>query len=409
MPDWGFTTRILHADRKRGTEHGAAHSPVHRSVAYGYEKAADLAAVFQGKATGYLYSRQGNPTVAALQDKITMLEQGIGSLVFASGMGAIASLFLALCREGDHVVASQFLFGNTHSLFGTLDTMGVSVSFTDATDISAVEESVCENTRIVFVETIANPRTQIADLEAIGQLCQKKGIVYVVDNTMTSPWLFNPVIVKATLIVNSLTKYLSGHGQALGGAITATKHFDWESFDNIDPRYRKGDSTLWGLNQIRKKGLRDLGASLTADSAHNVAVGMETLALRMTRACENAQTLADYLHSHPDIEAVYYPGLSDHLQHDRAKQLFRAFGALFSFTPKKQADIFTWLNRLQLPIQSTNLGDNRTLIIPVAHTIYYEMGPERRQAMGIADNLLRVSVGIENQADLLGDFERALA
>ncbi len=405
----GFTTSIVHSDRLDPIEHGSLHKPVHNTVAYGYEDAHDLAAVFQGARGGYSYGRQVNPTVSALERKIDRMENGVASVCFSTGMGALGTLLFALLREGDHFVSSSFLFGNTNSLFQSFATHGVDVTFVDATDVAAVEEAVRPETRLVFVETIANPRTQVSDLARIGRLCRERGLVYVVDNTMTSPWLFQPVTVDASLIVNSLTKYIGGHGNALGGAVTETGRFDWRTFDNIYETYRKGDPQRWGIQQIRKKGLRDFGATLGPEAAHHLAIGAETLALRLDRQCANARTLTEYLDGHGRIHKVHYPGLPDHPQHALATELFRHPGALFSFELASDVDLFDFLNRLQVVVKSSNLGDNRTLAIPVAHTIYYEMGPERRASMGIADSLIRISMGIEDVEDLVGDFERALS
>ncbi len=403
----GFTSRIVHQDRTADIEHGSVHKPVHTSVAFGYEDARDLAAVFQGTSAGYTYGRQVNPTVDALEAKITVMEQGLKTICFSTGMAAIGTAFFALLRPGDHVVSSAYLFGNTNSLFNTFDTQGISVTFVDATDIDAVTAAVTPQTKLVFVETIANPRTQVTALKEIGALCADRGLVYVVDNTMTSPFLFQPTTVGASLVVNSLTKYIAGHGNALGGAITEMGHFDWSTFPNIYDTYQKGDPQLWGITQIRKKGLRDFGAALAPESAHHIAIGAETLALRQTRQCETAQTLCEYLNDHAKVERVYYPGLADHAEHARAAELFRFPGALFSFELTPDLDIWEFLNRFELIINSTNLGDNRTLAIPVAHTIYHEMGAERRASMGIADSLIRISVGIEDVDDLIDDFERA--
>src|SRR5262245_2227035 len=405
----GFTTTIVHSDRRTPIEHGSLHKPVHSNVAYGYDDARDLAAVFQGRQKGYSYGRQINPTVEALERKITRMENGVSSVCFSTGMGAIGTMLFSLLKAGDHFVSSSFLFGNTNSLFASFAAHGVSVSFVDATSVEAVEAALTTNTRLVFVETIANPRTQVADLEAIGELCRTRGLVYVVDNTMTSPYLFQPTQVHASLVVNSLTKYIGGHGNVLGGAITEQGHFDWSRFPNIADDYRTGDTQLWGLTQIKKKGLRDFGASLGPEAAHHIAIGAETLALRMDRQCESTRLLATYLAQHPRVSRVYYPGLASHPQYELAKRLFRRPGALFGFELDTRIDVFDFLNRLDVVIKSSNLGDNRTLAIPVAHTIYFEMGPARRASMGIADSLIRISVGIEESDDLLADFESALA
>jgi len=408
MKNYGFTTTILHNDRQKDIEHGSLHKPVHTSVTFGYADANQLAAVFQGREPGFRYGRQGNPTISALEDKVSKMEQGVGTICFATGMGAIGALFQALLRAGDHVVSSAFLFGNTNSLWQTVSGQGVGVAFVDATDVANVAAAITPHTRIVFVETIANPRTQVADLKRIGELCRERGILYVVDNTMTSPYLFRPKDVGAGLVVNSLTKSIGGHGIALGGSLTDTGAYDWTQFPNIFENYKKAAKPQWGLAQIRAKSLRDFGASLAPEAAHHIAVGAETLALRMGRTCANAQALAEMLQTDERVAAAYYPGLKSHPQHDVASELFRSYGSLLSFELKDGLDCFEFLNRLKLAIPASNLGDTRTLIIPVAHTIFYEMGAERRASMGIAESLIRVSVGIEDTDDLLDDFCCAL-
>jgi O-acetylhomoserine (thiol)-lyase len=404
----GLTTQLLHADRLGGVEHGATHKPLHTSAAFGYETAGELMAVFQGERSGHVYARQGNPTSQALEHKLTLMEGGMGTVCFATGMAAIGSLLFALLKQGDHVVASQFLFGNTASLLQTLETLGCPVTLVDATDADQVARAVRPETRIVFAETIANPRTQIADLEGIGRVCAERGILYVVDNTMTTPHLFRPASVGAGLVMNSLSKSISGHGNVLGGAVTDTGRFDWAAFPNIHASYKKGAPQTWGLLQIRKKGLRDIGATMGAEAAHRIATGAETLALRLDRASDNALRLATWLAAQPGVQAVHYPGLPGHAQHEQAKRWFRAYGALMSFELKPAHDMAAFLDKLELVIKSSHLGDNRTLAIPVAQTIFWEMGLEKRQRMGISESLVRLSVGIEDYDDLQADFAQAL-
>ena len=406
---YGFTTTILHSDRQKPIEHGALHKPIHTSVAFGYRDARELAAVFQGRQPGYRYGRQGNPTVAALEEKITRMEDGHASLCFATGMAAIAAVVQALLREGDHVVSSAFLFGNTNSMWQTVGGQGADISFVDATDVQAVERALTDRTCIVFVETIANPRTQVADLRRIGELCAARGILFVVDNTMTSPYLFRPKQVGAGLVVNALTKSIGGHGNALGGSLTDTGLFDWTRYPNIFDNYKRAPAAQWGMAQLRAKALRDFGGSLGPEAAHHLAVGAETMALRLDRECANAMALASALQADPRVAAVHYPGLTSHPQHALASELFRAYGSLFSFELRDDIDCFDYLNRLRLAIPASNLGDTRTLVIPVAHTIFYEMGAQRRASMGIAESLIRVAVGIEDTADLVEDFLQALA
>ncbi len=405
---FGFTSTILHSDRQKLIEHGSLHKPVHHSVAFGYSDARDLAAVFQGKKPGYRYGRQGNPTVSALEEKVTRMEDGYSTLCFATGMAAVGALVQGLLRSGDHVISSSFLFGNTNSLWQTVEAQGMPVSFVDATDVANVERAITPATRMVFVETIANPRTQIVDLERIGQLCAKHGILYVVDNTMTSPYLFRPKAVGASFVINALTKYIGGHGNALGGSLTDTGLFDWNRYPNIAETYKRFETKQWGMAQLRAKALRDFGASLGPEAAHHLAVGAETIALRLERQSASALALASMLAKDARVAAVYYPGLIQHPQHAIASKLFKTYGGLFSFELKAGLDCFDYINQLQLAIPSSNLGDTRTLIIPVAHTIYHEMGAERRASMGIAESLIRVSTGIEETEDLLHDFAQAL-
>ncbi|MBY4831786.1 cystathionine gamma-synthase family protein [Burkholderia dolosa] len=409
MDKQGFTTGIVHGDRVAGTEHGGVHQPIHTSVQYGFERVEDLIGVFQGtKKGGFNYARQGTPTTAALERKITRLEEGVGTVCFSTGMAAIAATFLTLLRAGDHLVSSRYVFGNTNSLFSTLRMLGVEVTTVDACAAENVENAIRPNTRMVFVETIANPGTQIPDLQGIGDVCRTRGIAYVVDNTITSPALFKPKAVGASLVINSLTKTIAGHGAALGGAVTDTGLFDWGAFPNIADDYRRSAAKEQGLLQIRKKGLRDMGAALSSEQAHSIAVGAETLALRVKQSSDNALQLAQFLEGHAAVGKVFYPGLKSHPQYEIAKALFKGASWLLSFELRNAERMIDVVNALELPIKATGLGDTRTLIIPVAPTIFFEAGPETRKAMGISDGMLRLSAGIEDIDDLIADFSRAL-
>ncbi len=406
----GFTTNIVHSDRAFGVEHGGVHKPIHTSVQYGFERAEELIGVFQGTLKGgYNYARQGTPTTAALEAKLTQMEQGLGSVCFASGMGAISALFFTLLRAGDHLVSSRHVFGNTNSLFGTLGDFGVAISKVDATSVANVAAALRPETRMVFVETVANPGTQIPDLEAIGTLCQARGLLLVVDNTVMSPWLFRPKNIGAGIVVHSLTKTIAGHGNALGGVLIDTGLFDWSAYPNINAAYRQGDPRQWGLTQIRKKGLRDLGAALSSQHAHLISTGAETLALRQNQTSATALALAQFLQAHPAIAHVHYPMLASHPQHALARKHFKAGSWLLAFELRDAERCLELLNRLRLPLNATGLADNRSLIIPVAHTIFWEAGAQVRADMGIADGLVRLSVGLEDSADLVADFAQALA
>ncbi len=405
----GLISQLLHTDPQRTIEHGSLHQPIHTSVAFGYKNSRDIASVFQGKVKGFSYGRATNPTVTALEDKISLLEDGLATCCFSTGMAAISATMLTLLRSGDHLISSSYLFGNTNSLFNTLTAFGIEVSFVDATDVQNIIDATQSNTKAVFVETIANPRTQITDLTNIGDYCADHGLLYIVDNTLTTPLLFQPKSVKAGLIINSLTKYIGGHGNALGGAVTETGCFDWSTFDNIYDTYKKGESNTWGILQIKKKGLRDMGGTLSAETAHHLSVGSETLALRIAKSTSNTLALAHFFEKHPLINQVFYPGLESHKEHQRATTLFTAYGSIMSIELNPKINCFDFLDRLDLVITATNLGDNRTLALPVAHTIYYEMGATRRKSMGIAEGLIRLSIGIEDIEDLINDFTVALS
>ncbi len=406
----GFTTRLVHADRLLNRpQNGAVHHPSTNSVLFEYEDIQGLVDVFQGKVAGHAYARQSCGTIAALQTLLTQMEKGVGALTFASGMAAITTTLLTLLKAGDHLVMSQYVFGNTASFKETLEGLGIQVSLVDVTSAEQVEAAILPHTRAVFTETIANPVTQVADLVGIGELCQQRGILFVVDNTMTPAYLFNCSSVKASLIVSSLTKYIAGHGNALGGAVVDTGLFNWQHYPNISETVKPQPPATWGLNQVKKKGLRDMGGCLSADTAHAISVGMETLALRMERACSNAQIVAEFLAQHPKVNAVYFPGLPSHPHYERAKTLFKYPGAILSIDLVDGLDPHQLLNNLSLILNATHLGDTRSLGLPVASTIFYESGAELRQKMGINDSMLRFSLGIEDPDDLLNDFAQALA
>jgi len=405
----GFTTRLVHHDRSQNKSTGEVHTSSCNSVLFGYDAAKDLCDIFQGKTSGHAYARQSTPSNNALQTLVALTEDSPRSLLFATGMGAITATFLSLLTHGDHLIASRYLFGNTHSLINTLKNFGIQVSLVDTCDSQAVADAIQTNTRIIFTETLANPGTQIPDFESIAGLCQAHNLVFMVDNTLTTGYLFQPKTIGAHLIVSSLTKSFNGHGNVLGGTLVDTGLYDWHNYPNIFPAYRKGDSTTWGLTQVRKKGLRDMGGTLSAESCARISIGVETLALRMERVCSNAQKLAEFLVAQPQVARVYHPSLATHPQHKRAQRLFKGFGGLLSLDLKAQYNPQDFLNNTKIIINATHLGDNRTLALPVAQTIFYEMGPENRKAQGINENMIRCSIGIEDEGDLIDSFAAGLS
>ncbi len=410
MTKLGFTTRQVHSDRMLNTpEHGGVHSSTSNSVLFEFKDAQGIIDAFQGKRAAHVYSRSSSPSVAALQNMLNDLEGGVGTLCYSTGMAAISSSLFALLKAGDHLIVSQYLFGNTRSFFETIKDFGVQVTYTDVTDIQQVKEAYQPNTKGVYTETVANPVTQVADLHAIGQFCEEKHMLFMVDNTMTPPPVFYAKDVKASLVFCSLTKYIAGHGNVLGGAVIDTGNYDWTKFSNLKSAYQVADTAQWGITQIKKKGLRDLGATLAPQSATAIALGMETLDLRLSRSQHNAMQLATFLDNHPKVSKVFYPGLADHPQHFMAREYLNdGYGAILSFDLIDGADPVAFLNEMKLVICATHLGDNRTLALPVAPTIYFENTAEERELMGISDTMLRISVGIEDTQDLIADFDTAL-
>lgn len=403
-------TQLVHADRLLNRpEHGAVHQATNNSVLFEFEDVADLEAVFQGKKPGHVYSRSSSSSAVSLQNMLNHLEGGVGAVTFATGMAAISSMIYSLLKAGDHIIVSQYLFGNTRSFFQTLADFSVHVSYVDVTNAEAVKTAVTENTKLVFCESIANPVTQVSDLGGISEICNEHGLLFVIDNTMTPAPMLDAKALNASLVVTSLTKYIGGHGNVLGGVVVDLGNYNWKSFANISDTYKVADTAQWGLTQIRKRGLRDMGATLAPNSAHQISIGLETLNLRMKQSCENAMAMALFCQSHPAIKDVFYPGLVEHPQHQRAIALFdHQFGAILSLELMPGIDMRRFLNALNLIICSTHLGDTRTLALPIATTVFFENGPEQRKVMGISDNLIRISVGIEDIDDLIDDITHAL-
>jgi O-acetylhomoserine (thiol)-lyase len=405
-------TKLVHADRiLNAPQFGAVHEATNNSVLFDFDDVADLEAVFQGKQAGHVYSRSSSSSSVSLQNMLAELDGGIAATVFATGMAAISATFFSLLKAGDHIIVSQYLFGNTRSFFDNLQHFAVEVSYVDVTNAKNVQSEIKANTKIVFCETIANPGTQVADLFEIGELCQQHALLFVLDNTMSPCVMFDAHLVKANLLTTSLTKYVAGHGNVLGGVVIDLGSFDWEGFANIDDFYKTAKPAMWGTIQLRKKGLRDIGATLAPSSAHMVSVGIETLSMRMQRIGENALTIANYLLKNKYIMKVNYPGLPEHPQHALASHLFVTecgFGGILSFELSPNINMRAFLNKLNLVLKATHLGDTRTLALPVASTIFYENGPQKRKQMGISDTLIRLSVGIEDANDVVADIEQAL-
>jgi len=373
--------------RSQFNEHSEA---LYLTSSFVFRNAAEAAARFSGEDPGMVYSRYTNPTVAALQERLAALEGAQCCIATASGMSAILACVMGLMKAGEHIVASQSLFGATVQLFGNiLKRFGVETTFVPATDLKAWARAITPGTRMLFLETPSNPLTEISDIGALAQLAHERGALLVVDNCFCTPVLQRPLDMGADIVIHSATKYLDGHGRVLGGAVLGRRDVIFE-----------------GLNGFLRSG----GPSLSPFNAWVILKGLETLALRMRAHSQTALELAQWLEQHPRIERVYYPGLPSHPQHELAKRQQTAGGGIVSFDVKggRQA---AWevIDATQLISITANLGDAKSTITHPASTTHGRLSAQARQAAGLGEGLLRVAVGLEATSDIRADLARGLA
>ncbi|MDO8586216.1 MAG: O-acetylhomoserine aminocarboxypropyltransferase/cysteine synthase [Armatimonadota bacterium] len=404
-------TLALHGGYLPDPATGASATPIHQTAAYAYDAADDLADAFSGRAPGYIYSRIGNPTSSAFERRLTELEGGVGCLSCSSGMAAIASVSMGLTRVGDHIVASGGIFGGTVSFFAkTLARFGVETTFVDAGSVDAFRNALRPNTRMVFVETITNPRMDVPDIPTIAEVCREAGAPFVVDNTVTTPILLRPGEHGADIVIHSLSKFINGHGNSIGGAIVDTGNFDWRNgpFEDIKLLAARAGKLAF-LAHLRMLIYRDLGCCPSPFNSFLHLLGIEGLPMRMEAHCRNAQAVAEYLANHPKVTRVNYPGLKANRYHELASHLFGGrFGAILTFRTGSTKAAEAFIDNARLAQNLANIGDSKTLIIHPASTIFQEFSPADREAMGVPDDLIRVSVGVENVKDIIADFETAL-
>jgi O-acetylhomoserine (thiol)-lyase len=410
--EWQQATKALHSGFAADEATGATSLPIVQSTAFAYRSAEEIEAVFAGRQPGFVYSRIANPTVSAFEARLTALEDGIGGIAVSSGMAAISSLALALAGSGDELVAGSSLFGGTYSLFQhTLRRYGIGVRFVDPANPAAFRDAINDTTRLVFVETIGNPKLDVPDIAAIAAVTRACGVPLVVDSTLTTPFLVQPKKLGADLAVHSASKFINGHGNAIGGVIVDAGTFDWSSprFPHLASyRARVGQFALLAL--LRNLICRDLGCCLSPFNAFLLGMGVESLGARMERHCANAARVAAFLAAHPQVAEACYPGLAAHPAHALAKRQFGGrYGALVTLKLGTRARCFAFINRLRLTQILANLGDARTLVIHPASTICRDSDAKERLAMGVTDDLVRLSVGLEDVADILADLEQALA
>lgn len=404
-------TLSIHGGFAGDSDTGATAVPIHQTVSYAYRTAQDLADVFDGKAPGYIYTRIANPTTTALEARLTQLEDGIGCIATSSGMAAIASVVMGLVKTGDQIIAAAGIFGGTVSLFeNTLERFGVETVLVDACDTNNFANAINDKTKLIFVETIGNPRMDVPDIPAIAEITHKANIPFVVDNTVTTPALFKPGEFGADIVIHSTSKFINGHGTAIGGAIIDTGNYNWKKgpFEDIRKRSEKV-SQLAFLAHLRNLIYCDLGGCPAPMNSFLMLQGLETLPVRMIKHCENAKKLAQFLQEHPKVSCVSYPGLEDNKFYDRVVKLFGGQGGgLLTFGLGDKQKAFSCIDSLKLAKNLAHLGDAKTLVIHPASTIFHEFSAEENQKMGVTEDMVRVSVGIEDFEDIKADFQQAI-
>ncbi|WP_367401734.1 O-acetylhomoserine aminocarboxypropyltransferase/cysteine synthase family protein [Kocuria marina] len=423
---FGFRTRALHAGGTPDAEHGARSVPIYQTSSFVFKDADDAANLFALQKYGNIYSRIGNPTVAALEERIASLEGGIGAVATSSGMAAEFITFAALCGQGDHVVASSQLYGGTVTqLDVTLRRFGVETTFVPGTDPADYKAAITEHTKAVYTELVANPSGEIADLEGLAAVAHEAGVPLIVDATLNTPYLCRPFEHGADIVIHSITKFLGGHGNTLGGVVVESGRFDWGNgkFPAMtEPVPSYNNVTWWGnfgeygfLTKLRSEQLRDIGPSLTPQAAWNLLQGVETLPQRMDAHVANAQDVVRWLDSDPRIAYVNYAGLEDHPHHARAqKYLPHGIGSVFAFGVAGTDELSgrevgaRFIGSLQLASHLANIGDARTLVLHPASTTHQQLSSEQLAAGGVKEDLIRISVGLEDAADILWDLDQAL-
>ncbi len=390
---------------------GASAVPICQTVSFAYDTAQALADAFAGRSPGYIYTRIANPTTTALESRLTEMEDGIGCIATSSGMAAITSAVMALVKTGDEIIAAAGIFGGTVSLFeNTLTRFGVKTTFVDVADTSNFADAINGKSKLIFIETIGNPRMDVPDVPAVAEIAHKASIPLIVDNTVTTPAIFKPGEFGADIVVHSTSKFINGHGTAIGGAIIDAGNYNWREgpFEEIkDASQRVGQlAFLWYLRNVI---YRDLGGCPAPMNSFLLLQGLETLPGRMAKHCENAEKLARFLQSHPNVSWVNYPGLKTSKFHERATKLFggRASG-LLTFGLGDQEKAFEFIDSLKLAKNQANLGDAKTLVLHPASTIFHEFDAGELGPMGVTADMVRVSVGIEDFEDIKADFEQAI-
>jgi O-acetylhomoserine (thiol)-lyase len=419
---WGFRTRAIHAGNIPDGVHGARALPIYQSSAFVFDDAADAAARFALQKYGNIYSRLANPTVASFEERVASLEGGLGAVATASGLGAEFITFAALAGAGDHIVAGASLYGGSVTqLDVTLRRFGVDTAFVQGTNPADYAAAITEKTKLIFVESIANPSGEIADLEGLADVAHAHDLPLVVDSTVATPYLNRPIEWGADVVIHSATKFLGGHGTTLGGVVVESGRFPWANgrfplFDEPVPHY--GGLNWHGnfgeyafLTRLRAEQLRDIGPALAPHSAWLLAQGVETLPFRMQAHVDNARLVAEWLAADERVEFVNWAGLPSHPHHERAaKYLPLGPGSVFSFgVSGGRATGQRFIESVNLASHLANIGDAKTLVIHPASTTHAQLSEQQLHDAGVLPGLVRISVGIEDADDIIDDLDRALA
>lgn len=419
--NYQFETIQIHGGHTPDKETNARAVPIYQTTSYTFDDTQDAAEKFALAKVGNIYTRITNPTTAVLEDRLNELEGGVGAVAVASGTAAVTYAIQNLASSGDHIVSASTLYGGTFNLFAhTLPEFGISTTFVDPDQLTNFEEAIQENTKAIFIETIGNPSTNVADLEAIAEIAHKHKLPLIVDNTFATAYLNRPFDFGADIVVYSATKFIGGHGVALGGVIIDSGKFNWANgkFPKLvdpDPSYHglsytKDIGAAAYITRLRVSLLRDTGAAISPFNSFLLILGLETLSLRLDRHVENALAIAEFLAKHPKVEWVNYPGLPNNSYHELAKKyLPKGVGSVFTFGVKGGAEAGKKLiNHVQLFSLLANVGDAKSLIIHPASTTHSQLSEEELKASGTSPELIRLSIGIENIDDILTDLEQAL-
>jgi O-acetylhomoserine (thiol)-lyase len=420
-PQYGFDTRAIHAGQRPDPETGARAMPVYASTAFVFEDTQQAADLFSLQTFGNIYSRLGNPTNAAFEERMASLEGGLGALAASSGMSAQLVTILALAAAGDHIVASNALYGGSYTQFDvTLRRIGIEVTFVDLARPEDVERAIRPTTKALFGETVGNPKCTVLDIERYAELAHAHGMPLVVDNTFATPYLCRPIEWGADIVVHSATKFIGGHGVVLGGVLVESGEFPWDNgryplLTEPSPAYH--DLHFWEnfreygyLMRARTEVMRDVGAAMSPFNAFLMLLGLETLSLRMQRHVENAAAVATFLAEHPRVAWVEYPIFDDNPWTPLAKKYLPAGpGAVFTFGVEGGHEAgMRFIQAVNLASHVANVGDAKTLVIHPASTTHQQVPHTERAAMGIGEDMIRISVGIESVEDIIEDLDHAL-